>query len=525
MIGRSAGRVPGSPREPRTVLSALRTAPYTWDLSSDALAWGPSFIDLVGTAASAALCSGRAFAAACGAGGEAWWPQGRDLGSGVAYRVSRSLHLPDGRGLSVEDAGRWFAGPDGAAALARGTLRCEAARGEAADASARLACAIAADLRLTVTEGRSATLLLVACDAGPDEAEPPAPTTITTRLRTGLRRHDRLIAGGAGAVAVWLDACGPDRAAAAAARLRGALGDLAMARVGGACVPVHALDAITLVRRAEAALALADDRCPVRLFAPAAAPRRRGASAPDLAILEALNARRVELVGRPVVAASSREAAWLRVRAGLAAPDGPRAIVSVPADLAPLLDARALELAADHLAATPTARLALPLHAVTLADPDWLPALAAHCRVRPGIAPRLSVSLREADLALGPAAARQAMGEMRALGLGVALHDVGGGDLSVAEIAALPVDALAVDGVFVEVAGRSPDDRLHLRTLVALAHRLGLLVAAPWVEDEEAARALAALGFDHLEGALTGSLAPLPRIAVSGGASPRAKRA
>ena len=64
----------------------------------------------------------------------------------------------------------------------------------------------------------------------------------------------------------------------------------------------------------------------------------------------------------------------------------------------------------------------------------------------------------------------------------------------------LPVDLLKIDGAFVQNLARSPDDRFFVRTLIDLAHHLGIITVAEWVEDEETALLLAEWGVDYLQG-------------------------
>jgi EAL domain-containing protein (putative c-di-GMP-specific phosphodiesterase class I) len=69
----------------------------------------------------------------------------------------------------------------------------------------------------------------------------------------------------------------------------------------------------------------------------------------------------------------------------------------------------------------------------------------------------------------------------------------------------LGVDIMKIDGAFtVQNIMKSDDDRAFVQTLIDLARRLGLKTVAEWVQDEEAARLLADLGCDFLQGSLIG---------------------
>ena len=62
---------------------------------------------------------------------------------------------------------------------------------------------------------------------------------------------------------------------------------------------------------------------------------------------------------------------------------------------------------------------------------------------------------------------------------------------------------------------RLPDDRFFVRNLIDLAHHVGLMTVAEWVEDEDSARMLADWGVDYLQGEHCG----LPAVVEGGEAN------
>lgn len=502
---------PRRPADPGALLAAVREVVYDWDLGDDAIAWGPSAAETLGACDAAALATGAAFLDAVETPEE---PDARfagtDAGTGVAYRLRYHLRLIDGRRLAVEDTGRWFAAPDGRPTLAHGVLRLEPAASadpRERDPRARLLDGLRDPVAEAARARRAATLLVFAPDEPLDEA---ALYDLATRVRPVMRRREHAVCYG-DRLAVLLASCPADQAALAAARLVAAASPVPI-RVGAACVPDHALDAATLLRRAEDALARARAGAVRRVVVhdpafndPAiplpAAPRAR-ASALDL--LDALNDRRVVLVHQPVVEAGSRNPVFAEALVRLVRPDGglvaAREILPAAerAGLTPLLDARVLDLAADHLAAHPGERLSINVATATLAAPDWLSTLAAHLGARPGIAARLVLEIGED--AVGGGVKRSRFEAMKALGVGLAVDGFGAGGATLAQLAGMPVDLLKIDGAFVQTLGRSPDDRLVVRGLVDLAHHLGVTTVAEWVEDEATAALLAGWGVDYLQG-------------------------
>jgi EAL domain-containing protein (putative c-di-GMP-specific phosphodiesterase class I) len=266
------------------------------------------------------------------------------------------------------------------------------------------------------------------------------------------------------------------------------------------------VDAPELLRNAEAALTAAlRQRSPFAIYSAGirATDRPACGTSPDT-IVDALNGRRLALELRPVADAQARTTAFLRGRVGLRTPEGrngPAGDIATAAEragLSTLLDARMLELAADRLAAHPDERIAIEISSRTLHDPQWLPMLAAHLGARPGIESRLIVAIPEVALQKLPAT-RGRLDAMKALGIGIALSGFGTGYATGKHLRGLPLDLVEIAGPFVQTAQRSTDDRLLLRTLVDLAQHVGIATVAPWVEDDETARLLAAWGVDYLE--------------------------
>lgn len=291
-------------------------------------------------------------------------------------------------------------------------------------------------------------------------------------------------------------------------RLAALLNTRANLRLGAACAPDHASEATELLRLAEDALeaAVAGSEVTVLSRAPrSGAARARAAERAPYDLVDALNGRRLALTCRPVVDAHSRRPALLQAQAALATRGG-RAVPlgAVPTlqetNLAALVDGRMLEHAADHLARRREERLILPIALATLHDPEWLPMLAAHLGARPGIESRLLIEVPEAAL-VDAGATRGRLDAMKALGIGIALSGFGTGHATGLHLQILPIDLLKIDGVFIQSLGRSTDDRLFVRTLIDIAHRVGIATVAEWVDDEASAAHLAGWGIDYLQGA------------------------
>ena len=97
----------------------------------------------------------------------------------------------------------------------------------------------------------------------------------------------------------------------------------------------------------------------------------------------------------------------------------------------------------------------------------------------------------------------------RLKGMGAALDDFGTGYSSLVQLRQLPFTELKVDRLFVSEATRSQDSRLIVKSIIDLAHGLGLTVTAEGVEDDETFDLLRELGCDQVQGFLVAkALAP-----------------
>jgi EAL domain-containing protein (putative c-di-GMP-specific phosphodiesterase class I) len=88
----------------------------------------------------------------------------------------------------------------------------------------------------------------------------------------------------------------------------------------------------------------------------------------------------------------------------------------------------------------------------------------------------------------------------RLKGMGVALDDFGTGYSSLLQLRQLPFTELKIDQCFVSDATIADESRLIVKSVIDLAHALGLVAVAEGVEDAETLALLAELGCDHVQG-------------------------
>ncbi|GAB4067986.1 hypothetical protein GCM10028777_25570 [Angustibacter speluncae] len=123
-------------------------------------------------------------------------------------------------------------------------------------------------------------------------------------------------------------------------------------------------------------------------------------------------------------------------------------------------------------------------------------------------ASRLVVEVTESSL-MDEHQAGRVLRDLRDLGVRLSIDDFGTGYSSLVRLQRLSVDELKVDRSFVAGLTRGSNDEILVRSIVDLAHNLGLQVVAEGVETECVAEHLRALGCDRLQGFLLGRPMPL----------------
>ncbi|HEY7606464.1 MAG TPA: EAL domain-containing protein, partial [Actinomycetes bacterium] len=112
----------------------------------------------------------------------------------------------------------------------------------------------------------------------------------------------------------------------------------------------------------------------------------------------------------------------------------------------------------------------------------------------------LELELTEDTLMADPIRSRQTLGELRTLGVRLAVDDYGTGYSSLAYLQELAVDDLKLDKSFVMRMAEDPGAGAIVRTTIDLAHSLGLRMVAEGVENETALIELARVGCDVAQG-------------------------
>ena len=129
---------------------------------------------------------------------------------------------------------------------------------------------------------------------------------------------------------------------------------------------------------------------------------------------------------------------------------------------------------------------------------DVLAALAEH-DVPPS---RLVLELTETHMPLIADSLRNDLSSLRALGVRIAIDDLGTGYSSLTRITELPVDMLKIDLRFIAGLGTDPGCTAVVAAILEIGRTLGLAVVAEGVETAAQARLLAQYGCETVQGYL-----------------------
>lgn len=104
--------------------------------------------------------------------------------------------------------------------------------------------------------------------------------------------------------------------------------------------------------------------------------------------------------------------------------------------------------------------------------------------------------------------------DVRRRGVQVWIDDFGTGYSSLGHLHRFPVDGLKIDRSFVQALDGTVESESLIRTILGLAHNLGLEVVAEGIESEQQAQQLVALGCTHHQGWLFGKPLEPERVRV-----------
>ena len=121
---------------------------------------------------------------------------------------------------------------------------------------------------------------------------------------------------------------------------------------------------------------------------------------------------------------------------------------------------------------------------------------------------QVELELTESSVMHDPQRAVSVLNEFRRYGVNVAIDDFGTGYSSLTQLRQLSVNALKIDRSFVTQMLTDSQDEAIVRSTIALAHSLGLIVIAEGVESDDVLDMLGAMRCDQAQG--FGICRPIP---------------
>jgi diguanylate cyclase (GGDEF)-like protein len=153
-------------------------------------------------------------------------------------------------------------------------------------------------------------------------------------------------------------------------------------------------------------------------------------------------------------------------------------------------------------------RVAVNLSARNLTDeklPERIAELLELGHIKPK---RMMMEITESAVMQNPERAAVVLERLREIGVGLSIDEFGTGYSSLTYLRTLPADELKIDRSFVQEIDANEGNATIVRSVINLAHSLGLKVVAEGVETEAELRRLITLGCDLAQGYLISR--PLP---------------
>jgi diguanylate cyclase (GGDEF)-like protein len=340
------------------------------------------------------------------------------------------------------------------------------------------------------------------------------------RLQSTMRQGDVVARLGGDEFGVLLRSADVEDGAAAAARLRAALGrpftlaGISLhigASVGIAVFPDHAADAGMLLRHADVAMYEAKrGRTGHEVYASEGDHHSRDRLELAGEVRRALAEDELALHYQPVADLASGALVgvealvrWRHPERGLLAPGAFLPAIEhteVMREVSHRILAMAICQAGAWFRQDRAWRVAVNLSATDLLDRALVDDVSALLRRYGTPARRVTLEVTESILMTDPIRAMQVLEELHGLGVHLALDDFGTGWSSLTHLQRMPVDEIKIDRSFVAAMASDASSAAIVSSTVDLAHALGLRVVAEGIEDEATWKRLRAVGCDAAQG-------------------------
>ncbi len=294
--------------------------------------------------------------------------------------------------------------------------------------------------------------------------------------------------------------------------------------IGVAAAPVHGSGAGTLIQRADVALLAAHSSGGVATYHPVLDQQSLRRLQLGTELETAMAEGQITVVFQPIVDTRTADIVsvetlvrWAHPRYGEIPPDDFISLAEQIGRIGPLTDHvldRALDRCRRWLDQDIALSVAVNLSARCLVQPDLVERVRSALRRHGVPGELLTLELTEGSVVDDTVRNSTVLADLHALGLRLSMDDFGTGYSSLSQLRLLPIDELKIDKSFVLGMSTSQNESFIARSIVELAHNLGLRVVAEGVEDEVTRDLLAQMGCDKLQGFLVSR--PLPDDRLEG---------
>jgi diguanylate cyclase (GGDEF)-like protein len=288
--------------------------------------------------------------------------------------------------------------------------------------------------------------------------------------------------------------------------------------IGVVAAPVHGTDAGTLMQRADVALLAAPSSGGVASYHPVLDQQSLRRLQLGTELEQAMADGSISVVFQPIIDAQTSDIVsvetllrWAHPRYGAIPPDDFVHLAEQIGRIGALTD-HVLDLALARcrrwLDQDIALSVAVNLSARCLTEPDLVDRVSRALQRHGVPGELLTLELTEGSVVSDSVRGSSVLNDLHALGLRLSMDDFGTGYSSLSQLRQLPIDEVKVDKSFVLGMSTSQGESFIARSIIELAHNLGLLVVAEGVEDDVTRTQLAEMGCDKLQGFLVSR--PLP---------------
>jgi diguanylate cyclase (GGDEF)-like protein len=292
--------------------------------------------------------------------------------------------------------------------------------------------------------------------------------------------------------------------------------------IGVAAAPVHGTDSGTLIQRADVALLAAHNSGGVATYHPVLDQQSLRRLQLGTELETAMAERQITVVFQPIVDTRTSDIVsvetlvrWAHPRYGNVPPDDFIGLAEQIGRIGPLTDYvldRALDRCRRWLDQDIALSVAVNLSARCLSEPDLVDRVRRALRRHGVPGELLTLELTEGSVVDDTVRNSTVLADLHSLGLRLSMDDFGTGYSSLSQLRQLPIDELKIDKSFVLGMSTSKNESFIARSIVELAHNLGLRVVAEGVEDEVTRDLLAQMGCDKVQGFLVSRPLPEDRL-------------